>query len=130
MEKSLERGNGSNAMITRAEERRDTTWIAMIRLDDGTEIPCTVKDVSKSGAKLGGPSNCLLPETFRFRVLGRDFVCSVKLAWRRGEYAGVVIEQVGKLKPPAVQEPAAAPPQATPDGNKVLQARRSRFSGY
>lgn len=100
----------------------------MIRLADGTEIPCTVKDVSKSGARLGVPSNCQLPESFRFRVLGRDFVCSVKLAWRRGEYVGVVIEQVGKLKPAAPKEELPAPPSPAPDPGKLIGARRSRFS--
>ncbi|MDB5645774.1 MAG: hypothetical protein JWQ05_1443, partial [Methylobacterium sp.] len=41
--------------IARREERSPTNWIATIRLRDGTEIPCTVKDVSKSGAKIGIP---------------------------------------------------------------------------
>ncbi|MCE4222698.1 PilZ domain-containing protein [Methylobacterium sp. C25] len=114
-------------MITRAEERRETNWIAMIRLADGTEIPCTVKDVSKSGARLGVPSKIELPDHFKFKVLGRDFVCAVKVAWRRGEYVGVTIEQVGKLKQPAAKEtpePTAAPPEAS----NTIQARRSRFA--
>ncbi|GEO99729.1 PilZ domain-containing protein [Methylobacterium haplocladii] len=116
------------AMIPRAEERRDTNWIAMIHLADGTEIPCTVKDISKSGARLGVPSHCALPESFRFRVLGRDFLCSVKLAWRRGEYVGVAIEQVGKLKPTA-PKPEPVAPEPPPEATQPIQARRSRYSG-
>lgn len=115
-------------MITRAEDRTETNWIAMIRLADGTEIPCTVKDVSKSGARLGVPSHCPLPDSFRFKVLGRDFVCSVRLAWRRGDAVGVVIEQIGKLKPPTAK--AEAVPAPPPEPSRVIQARRSRFSGY
>ncbi|GEP09300.1 PilZ domain-containing protein [Methylobacterium gnaphalii] len=114
-------------MITRNEERRETNWIAMIRLADGTEIPCTVKDVSKSGARLGVPSKIALPDHFKFKVLGRDFVCSVKVAWRRGEYVGVFIEQVGKLKQAPPKEVAPAAPEPPPDAGKPLQVRRSRF---
>lgn len=117
-------------MIARAEERRETNWIAVIQLTDGTEIPCTLKDVSKSGAKLGVPGSCPLPETFRFRVIGRDFVCSAKLAWRRGDYAGVAIDQVAKFKPaaPKVDAPVEDPVERAAKEAGLLHARRSRFS--
>jgi hypothetical protein len=36
------------ARVARREERRETNWIALIRLPDGTEIPTTVKDISPS----------------------------------------------------------------------------------
>lgn len=113
----------SSGHVARREERRETNWIALIRLPDGTEIPTTVKDISPSGAQLAVPSSYTLPERFMFKVIGRDFVCAVQMAWRRGDYAGVRIERVGKLasaqarRPVESAEPAAA-----------LRARRSRFS--
>jgi len=72
------------AQMARREARSDTNWIATIRFRDGTELPCTVKDVSKSGAKIGVPASCALPDVFMLRIIGRDFLCLVRLAWRRG----------------------------------------------
>jgi hypothetical protein len=109
--------------VDRREERRETNWIALIRLPDGTEIPTTVKDISPSGARLVVPSSYALPKSFMFKVIGRDFVCAVQLAWRRGDYAGVRIARVGKL----TSDPKKAP---TPSVEPIaaLRARRSRFS--
>ncbi|GJE13402.1 PilZ domain-containing protein [Methylobacterium longum] len=73
----------------RREERREMSWIAIIRLPDGSEIPTTVKDVSSSGARLTVPSSYVLPERFVFKVLERDFVCGVQLAWRRDAVEGL-----------------------------------------
>lgn len=106
------------------EERREISWIALIRLQDGTEIPTIVKDISLSGAKLAVPESYALPERFMFKVIGRNFVCAVELAWRWGDYVGVRIEQVGKLPPSALKTVTSttAKPTAT------LRARRSSFS--
>jgi hypothetical protein len=97
----------------RREERKETNWIAKIRLFDGQEIPTTVKDVSASGARLVVPEDMDLPERFMFRVIGRDFVCAVKLMWRRGSFVGVQIEKVGKIEAKPAQPPAAAPAAPT-----------------
>ncbi|GJD83385.1 PilZ domain-containing protein [Methylobacterium haplocladii] len=85
--------------VDRREERTEANLIAVIRLPDGSDIRCVVKDVSKSGAKLGIPRGCALPETFLFKVNGRDFVFQVRLAWQRDCYAGVRIERIGRLPP-------------------------------
>ena len=85
--------------VDRREERTETSMVATIRLKDGTEIPCIVKDVSKSGAKLGIPRDCVLPESFMFKMNGRDFIFLAKLAWQRDRYAGVRIERIAKLPP-------------------------------
>lgn len=93
------------AHVERSEPRTETNLIAMIRLSDGTEIPCIVKDVSKSGAKIGVPAGRMLPERFLFKLNGRDLVFQARLAWQREHYAGVRIERIAKL-------PAAAAAQA------------------
>lgn len=105
--------------IARREERSQTNWIATIRLRDNTEIPCTVKDVSKSGAKIGVPGSQTLPDVFMLRIIGRDFLCLVRLAWRRGDYAGVRIERVGKLPKPA----------GTGDGSNFSNGARAEAGG-
>ncbi|WP_082531830.1 PilZ domain-containing protein [Methylobacterium sp. Leaf469] len=117
--------------LARREVRSETNWIATIRFRDGTEVPCTVKDVSKSGAKIGVPASLALPDVFMLRIIGRDFLCLVRLAWRRGDYVGVRIERVGKVPTPAapVEAPVLNPtppvnePQSTPSSGGLRRAR-------
>lgn len=116
--------------VERREPRNETNWIALIRLLDGTELSCIIKDISKSGARIGVPQSCELPETFMLKVIGRNFVCLVKLAWRRGNYAGVRIEKVGKLPPPApIEEQPDVKPAETP-AYSGIGSRRSRVSSF
>ena len=79
--------------------RNTTNWIGLIRTPDGAETPCTVKDVSKTGAKIGVPAHIELPNDFMLKIIGMDYVCSVNLAWRAGSLAGVRILQLAKLPP-------------------------------
>ncbi|GJE59110.1 hypothetical protein [Methylobacterium trifolii] len=79
------------------EKRRETNWVAMIRLPDGSEIPTTVKGISPSSARLAVPSSYALPNRFLFKVAGRDFVCAVEMVWRDGDQVEVSIERVRKL---------------------------------
>ncbi|CAO4165392.1 PilZ domain-containing protein [Methylorubrum aminovorans] len=111
------------SLVARREERTVTNWIAMIRLFDGTEIPCNIKDISKSGAKLGVPEAYTLPASFMLRILGRDFVLKVNLAWRRGNYAGVRIERIAKLPVPEEKKPVTV--EQTPNYSSI-GSRRSR----
>ena len=113
-------------LTARIDERKDTNWIAMIRLMDGTEIKCNVRDISKSGAKLGVTQYYILQKKFMFKVIGRDFVCLVSLAWRKGDYAGVRIERVGKVETPvpAEEEKRIYEEKAV----DLMRARRSRFA--
>lgn len=118
--------------IARREERSPTNWIATIRLRDGTEIPCTVKDVSKSGAKIGIPKGQDLPPVFMLRIIGRDFLCLVRLAWRRGDYAGVRIERVGKIPGAAGTKEATAAPEArhAESGSIGVLSRKRGISAF
>lgn len=116
--------------VQRREARNETNWIAMIRLLDGTEIPCSVKDVSVSGAKLGVPEQVSLPDTFMLKVVGRNFVCLVKLAWRNGNYAGVRIERVGKLATPDPKPDGASDKSTDAPKYSALNTSRSRISSF
>ncbi len=119
-------GVSADGLVQRREARMATNWIALIRLFDGTEIPCNIKDISKSGAKLGVPSSWELPPNFMLKVVGRDFVMRVTLAWRRGNYAGVHIDRIAKL-PPAVEP--AAPVDAPKANYDSIGMRSRRFHG-
>lgn len=121
----------------RREERKETNWIAKIRLFDGSEIATSVKDISASGARLAVPESMELPERFMFRVIGHDFVCAVKVMWRRGSHVGVRIERVGKLdaskqeaKVAKPQQDEAAPATADPGGASHMPRRGSRISQF
>lgn len=114
----------------RSEERKETNWIAKIRLFDGQEIATSIKDISASGARFAVPEGMELPERFMFRVIGRDFVCAVKVAWRRGSQVGVRIERVGKLEAkPVKTQPDEAPSQEASTGD-LMRRRGSRISAF
>ena len=118
----------SSNVIARAP-RADTNWIAIIRTLDGVEIPCNVKDVSKTGARIGVPASCPLPDIFMLRIVGKDIVCRVSLAWRKGNFVGVHIEQFGKVVPKAEQ--AVETRQQIADASyKAIGVRRSRVSSF
>jgi len=109
--------------------RNETNWIGIIRTSEGIEIPCIVKDVSKTGAKIGVPASYTLPDSFMLKVVGKDFICRVKLAWRRGHFAGLLIEQVGKIAPkPALT--SEGPPVVTDTSYKAVGTRRSKVSTF
>ena len=110
-------------------QRRETSWIAVLRKPDGVEIPCNVKDVSKTGARIGVPASYDLPATFMLKVVGMDFVCRVKLAWRKGNFAGVLIEQVGKVVPKTLQS-AEAKPTPAEISYTTIRTRRSKVSSF
>ncbi|WP_155912035.1 PilZ domain-containing protein [Methylobacterium sp. 77] len=119
--------NASGLLMDRAP-RSSTNWIAVIRTKEGVEIPCNVKDVSKSGAKIGVPSSYQLPESFMLKVIGKDFVLQVSLVWRSGNFVGVKIDQVGKL---AVRvEADLTQNEATQASHHLIGSRRSRVSKF
>ncbi|MET0257459.1 MAG: PilZ domain-containing protein [Methylobacterium sp.] len=123
-------GDASTLRERRSEPRTPTNWIAMILLADGTEIPCTVKDVSKSGARLGLPDTIGLPEVFSLKVLGYAFLFRVRLVWRSGHCAGVRIERFAKAPPPAPAPEEPKAPVEPREGHTPLRRRISRFSKF
>ena len=72
-------------------DRIETMRLATIRLDDGEEIPCVLRDLSLTGAKLAVSRRYRLPASFSLVVHGREVVFPVRRAWQRGDYAGVTL---------------------------------------
>lgn len=114
----------SSDVIARAP-RAETNWIAIIRTLDGIEIPCNVKDVSKTGARIGIPASCPLPDVFLLKIVGKDIVCRVSLAWRKGNFVGVHIKQFAKIAP-KIGNAGVAGAQTTDAPYKAIGVRRSR----
>jgi hypothetical protein len=118
-----------NSDLVLRAPRAETNWIAMIRTLDGVEIPCNVKDVSKTGAQIGVPASFPLPDVFMLKIIGKDIVFRVSLAWRKGNFAGVHIEQIGKLAPKVERVPE--PRQQTVDASyKAIGVRRNHMSSF
>ena len=112
--------------------RAETNWIAVIRTSEGIEIPCTVKDVSKSGARIGVPASYYLPDSFLLKIIGKDFICRVALAWRKGHFAGVRIEQFGKIAPKSAPSSDGRNSADATDStqHKAIGSHRSRISAF
>ena len=72
-------------------DRITTMRLATIRLDDGEEIPCVLRDLSQTGAKLAVSRRYRLPATFYLVVHGREVAFPVRRAWQRGDFAGVML---------------------------------------
>ncbi|KAB1069491.1 PilZ domain-containing protein [Methylobacterium planeticum] len=72
-------------------DRHTTMKLATILLEDGEQIPCVLRDMSVSGAKLGVARRHVLPESFALNFPGRDLTCRVRRAWRRGDFVGVTL---------------------------------------
>jgi len=87
----------------RREERFDASWLIVIALPGGREIRSSAKDVSVSGARLAIPAHVDLPETFAFKVLGKNFVVQARIAWRRGDYVGVTVVRTARLPEPVAK---------------------------
>ena len=63
------------------------------------------------------------------KVVGKDFVCRVRVAWRRGHFAGLIIEQVGKIasKPAPLVEASRVMADTS---YKAVGTRRSKVSTF
>ncbi|WP_338018962.1 PilZ domain-containing protein [Methylorubrum extorquens] len=92
---------------------------------DGAELPCSIKDVSSSGMKVALPSDVAIPDTFNMRVVGRDLIFNVRLAWRRGHFVGLTILKIGKLPAPKRAPSTDAAESTTSADYNRIGARRS-----
>ncbi|MGU9979639.1 PilZ domain-containing protein [Phreatobacter sp. HK31-P] len=71
--------------------RQDLRYTARIEsLADGTEIPCTLLDVSQTGARLVAREPELVPDEFLLRLaVGRQALRHCAVVWRDGANIGV-----------------------------------------
>jgi len=63
------------------------------------------------------------------KIIGKDIICRVSLAWRKGNFVGVHINQFGKIAPKTGNTEEAK--AQIPDGSyKAIGVRRSRMSSF
>ncbi|KAF0134875.1 MAG: hypothetical protein FD152_1406 [Xanthobacteraceae bacterium] len=75
----------------RSGRRQDLRYAARIEtLTDGTEIPCTLLDVSQTGARLVAKDPEQVPDEFLLRLaVGRQALRHCAVVWRAGANVGV-----------------------------------------
>lgn len=90
-EPSFDRCSTATREDRRGAPRQSTFLMARVALQSGPQVPCIVRDVSRTGLKLSIASSVHLPTTFLLHVTRweRDLDC--ELRWRSGEMAGVKI---------------------------------------
>src|SRR5689334_18534172 len=67
-------------------------------LGDRSEVECTLRDLSSTGARLAFRHPIFLPKAFRLKFGGYDERVSV--VWQRGLYAGVRFQSPIRLAAP------------------------------
>lgn len=72
-------------------DRVPTMRLATLRLNDGEESPCVIRDLSLMGAKLSVSGRYKLPALFHLIVHGYEAAFPVRRVWQRGDLAGVTL---------------------------------------
>ncbi|WP_409565049.1 PilZ domain-containing protein [Methylobacterium sp. J-090] len=60
--------------------RRETMRLAKVILEDGERLPCVIRDLSLSGAKLSVARRHSLPKQFVLSMTDRDLTVPVRMA--------------------------------------------------
>ncbi|MGF3026330.1 PilZ domain-containing protein [Methylobacterium aquaticum] len=86
----------ASAPVPRAGRRRRLIQQGRIVLGPDHSVACLIADVSAAGARLRVPARIALPETFPLVIAAQDLrTVTVRLRWRRGDFAGVTFEGAG-----------------------------------
>ncbi|MGE7415880.1 PilZ domain-containing protein [Methylobacterium tarhaniae] len=87
---------GEAGLIPRAGRRRRVIQQGRIVLGPDRSAACEVMDLSAAGARLRVPARIDVPETFPLVIAADDLrTVTVRLRWRRGDFAGVTFEGEG-----------------------------------
>ncbi|TXN71454.1 PilZ domain-containing protein [Methylobacterium sp. WL6] len=78
----------------RRSPRRKTMIIGALRTDDGDEIPCVVRDVSKEGARISVSQREPLSDCVELKLQGSQRSVRMRVMWRNGPLAGLSILNV------------------------------------
>lgn len=74
----------------RKEQRDLTAWPGRIALAAGAQLrECTIRDISRSGARLTLADARTLPRAFELLIVPTGEIFQARLKWRRGRQAGV-----------------------------------------
>ncbi|WP_409567172.1 PilZ domain-containing protein [Methylobacterium sp. E-016] len=81
----------------RRSPRRETMIIGALRTDDGDEIPCVVRDVSKEGARISVSQREPLADSVELKLQCSQGSVRMRVMWRDGPFAGLSSLNVGLL---------------------------------
>ncbi|TNC15170.1 hypothetical protein FF100_06330 [Methylobacterium terricola] len=77
----------------RSGQRYGTSMPATILMSHYDRVPCVVRDLSDSGAKIGLSRRYILAERFWIVIRHADVARRASLVWRRGEFAGIAFDR-------------------------------------
>ena len=80
---------GDGGAHNRSDHRQRTLKAARVYLSDSSTLDCTIRDISKGGARLVFGDAFSLPEEFRLLLVSTNTIVPAKLLWQRGKQAGV-----------------------------------------
>lgn len=81
----LSKGQGER----REGPRESGPFAAVAKLYSGRSAPCTVLNVSESGAKLALVKEMVLPREFELSIPARNAFWRVRVVWQAGKEVGV-----------------------------------------
>ena len=82
-------GTGKGHTERRAAHRESGPFAAVIKLYSGQSLPCTVVNVSETGAKLALIREIDLPKQFELSIPSKNAFWRVRVVWQDGRELGV-----------------------------------------
>ena len=78
--------SGSDLRESPRKQARDS---AMILLNAQRNLPCVVRDISATGARVGIPRHVFLPREFAFQIPSSNMHVRARMKWRSGDHIGI-----------------------------------------
>ncbi len=91
-------GGRADARVRSPEDKRSrrrygTVMPATVVLPDYGRIPCVVRDLSATGAKINLSRRHMLPDHIWIVIPQMTVTRRARLVWRNGEFAGIAFER-------------------------------------
>jgi hypothetical protein len=80
---------GKDQAERRQSPRETGPFAAVARLYNGRSMPCSVLNLSESGAKLAMTRETVLPKEFELSIPARNASWRVRVVWQDGKELGV-----------------------------------------
>ena len=112
----------------RKAPRRAVVGHALIRGPD-LRAPCTIRDLSATGAKIQVRSSTRLPREFNLMLLKANTSRHAVLKWRAGNFAGVAFSCVEAISSPATETPLVNESKPAPDPGQSPQRPSGTIEG-
>jgi hypothetical protein len=87
---SMQMPNSNVPLEKRSNTRQPALMKGQIVVPNGAPVSCSVRDVSRHGAKIGLPKEWVMPKIFWLRIVGEPGLRHCTVLWRNGQYIGVI----------------------------------------